>query len=324
MRRIRPFASTDADYRGAVAVENAVWPRYPSTVAEWRHYDETRDPQYFFQRVVIEAADQIVAVGTYAETSWAHKPGKYFLRVNVHPDFRRQGIGTEFFHYARRQLADREPAPTLLTAHTREDQEGSLIFLSKLGFEPVMRFPRSQLSLADFDFDRFEPIVARVEAQGIELCSLKELQRRYPDWVPRLYELMETRIMRDVPLPDAYTPPPLAVFEERHLNGPNFMPEAIFVALDGDAWVGTTGLFSPQIFQGTLETGLTGVLRSHRRRGIATALKTRSIRFARDYGAETVETDNEENNPMYQLNLVLGFTSLPAWVDYQRPWDLDG
>jgi hypothetical protein len=61
-----------------------------------------------------------------------------------------------------------------------------------------------------------------------------------------------------------------------------------------------------------LNTGLTGVLRSHRRRGIATALKVCAMSFARDYGAIEVDTDNEENNPMLQLNYQLGFRSLPA------------
>ena len=31
-----------------------------------------------------------------------------------------------------------------------------------------------------------------------------------------------------------------------------------------------------------------------------------------------IETDNEENNPMYQINLKLGYEPLPAWVDYEK------
>lgn len=31
-----------------------------------------------------------------------------------------------------------------------------------------------------------------------------------------------------------------------------------------------------------------------------------------------IETDNEENNPMYQINMKLGFEPLPAWVDYEK------
>jgi hypothetical protein len=31
-----------------------------------------------------------------------------------------------------------------------------------------------------------------------------------------------------------------------------------------------------------------------------------------------IETDNEENNPMYQLNLQLGFAPQPAELDFHK------
>jgi len=67
-----------------------------------------------------------------------------------------------------------------------------------------------------------------------------------------------------------------------------------------------------------LEVGFTGVLPSYRRRNIATALKLKAIAFAAEYGAKTMDTGNEENNPMYQINLRLGFQPRPAWSDYHK------
>jgi hypothetical protein len=67
-----------------------------------------------------------------------------------------------------------------------------------------------------------------------------------------------------------------------------------------------------------LFAGITGVIRSHRRRRIATALKLCSIRYAQENGFTTIYTDNEENNPMFQLNLELGFKPLPAWTFYEK------
>ena len=67
--------------------------------------------------------------------------------------------------------------------------------------------------------------------------------------------------------------------------------------------------------------GLTGVVRAYRRPGIATALKVRTIEYARSVGAETIVTSNEENNPMYTLNLKLGFEPKPAWISYQETVD---
>ncbi len=67
-----------------------------------------------------------------------------------------------------------------------------------------------------------------------------------------------------------------------------------------------------------LHTGMTGVLRSHRRQGLATALKVHAIQFAKAYGAKAINTSNEEHNPMFQLNLALGFAPAPAWLDFEK------
>jgi hypothetical protein len=50
-------------------------------------------------------------------------------------------------------------------------------------------------------------------------------------------------------------------------------------------------------------------------------MKVRAIGFARQYGARVIETDNEENNPMFQLNLQLGFEPQPAWLDFEKQFE---
>jgi GNAT superfamily N-acetyltransferase len=67
-----------------------------------------------------------------------------------------------------------------------------------------------------------------------------------------------------------------------------------------------------------LFTGIIGVLRSHRRRKIGTALKVSAIRYAHRLGYRYVHTDNEEHNPMYDLNMQLGSVALPASLYYER------
>jgi mycothiol synthase len=47
-------------------------------------------------------------------------------------------------------------------------------------------------------------------------------------------------------------------------------------------------------------------------------LKVCSARYAQQHGYRYITTDNEENNPMYRLNLQLGFEPLPAWVYYEK------
>jgi hypothetical protein len=40
--------------------------------------------------------------------------------------------------------------------------------------------------------------------------------------------------------------------------------------------------------------------------------------FAQEIGAKFIETNNEEHNPMYQLNLQLGFQPQSADLDMEK------
>ena len=63
-------------------------------------------------------------------------------------------------------------------------------------------------------------------------------------------------------------------------------------------------------------TGGLGVLKKHRRKGIATALKIIAIEKLLKKGVTEIRTDNEENNPMYKINVSLGFKPVPFSLEY--------
>ena len=65
-------------------------------------------------------------------------------------------------------------------------------------------------------------------------------------------------------------------------------------------------------------TGSLGVLREFRREGIATALKIKAIEILLKKGVTEIRTDNEENNPMYKINVALGFEPVPFSLDYSK------
>jgi mycothiol synthase len=63
---------------------------------------------------------------------------------------------------------------------------------------------------------------------------------------------------------------------------------------------------------------VTTTRREYRRRGIATALKVHIIQFAKARGVQEIFTTNDAQNPMYQLNLALGFQPQPSWVRVEK------
>lgn len=259
--------------------------------------------------------DRMVAWGTAAQHAWSFQEGKYGFYGAVHPDYRRRGIGSRL--YEELCAAVMPEGATKLVAETREDQVDGLRFLEQRGFLRALRYPISELAVETFDFNRFQGTVDAVLSNGTAIKPLSVLQLEEPDWKQKAYDL-EWELLRDVPSPDPLTPTGLDHYEKEILGNPDFMPQAYYVALDGEEYVGMSNLWRDPANLKRLNTGLTGVKRSHRRRGIATALKVHGIRFAQAYGAEVIETGNEENNPMYQLNLQLGYHPKPAWMDFSR------
>ena len=317
MFQIRPFDYTAQDYNAVLAVSNAVWPDLGETVALWQHRDDARDKNYFYQRFVVTDTAQVLAVGFCMETAWLYRPGKYFLRIDVHPAHERQGIGTALYDHMRQLLAKRDLAPTMLVSHTREDKPQGFHFLEKRGFAQVMRSPVSKLVVANFDATKFAGVLEKVRAAGIGLYSVAELATFDADWQRQLYEL-DWICTQDEPLPDAPTRPPFEEYVNLIFNQPNFLPGASFVALEQGQYVGMTTCTRSASNPSLISTDFTGVLRTHRRQGIATALKLLTIDYAQRYEFALIETGNEEHNPMLQINVALGFQPEPAWVDFQK------
>jgi len=67
-----------------------------------------------------------------------------------------------------------------------------------------------------------------------------------------------------------------------------------------------------------LHVAFTGVVPSHRRQGLATALKIMGINFAKKAGYKRIRTGNEENNPMLTLNKKSGFIELTASLAFEK------
>ncbi|MFH1864489.1 MAG: GNAT family N-acetyltransferase [Candidatus Eisenbacteria bacterium] len=312
--RIRPMNESDSDYEATAAIWTANWPEYPKTAEMYRYSAETRDPTSILGRLVAEDGDGVVATGYFREESDSVVDGKFLLYVQVHPDHHGGGIGSALFDGLLEHLEVHQPE--ILSSFTREDHGIAIGFLQERGFRVSMKEQDSALDLASFEPAKYAGIVEKVRESGVEILPASELSKRDPYWMKKTWEL-HGEIIPDVPDDDVLTNEPFAEFE-KSFKHPDFIPEGYFLALDGDRYVGMSSVWNRRVKQGEVYTRLTGVVRSHRRRGIATALKVRAQEFAKSIGAKVVVTDNEENNPMYDLNVMLGFRPTMAWLQFRK------
>jgi GNAT superfamily N-acetyltransferase len=306
---------TSDDYPMVNDINNAAYPEYPGTADEMRFRDEHRDPKCKFQRWVAECDGRVVGSAEYGQMPDMYHPRKFFVSVTVHPDHQRRGIGSALYDEVVESL--REFDPLVLRAWgVREDMPHSIQFITNRGFREEMRFWESRLNVTTFDFTPYEGLEEDVRARDIEIKTLRELESD-PQRDRKLYELI-SELDQDVPSPETPTKVSYEHFIEHTLQNPNLLPDAYFVAVHDGEYVGTSNLWKSQ-GNDDIYTGLTGVKRAYRRKGIALAMKLRGIAHVKSLGRTLIKTWNESNNrPMLSINEMLGYVKQPAWISFVK------
>ena len=315
---IRPFQSTDRDYAALLAIHTLLQPEDQLTVEMLRKQDEEFSANHAFARILGEVDNQIVAHGAYWHASnEADEPHQFSLFVR--PDYQNGRLPGLMQTYLLSKIAEQQPA--VIASEAKEDERYRMDLLEVDNFKLKMRFPRSQLQVELFDVTVYDDLMAQLGQQGIEFVTLTDVMQRDSNWQRHIWRMF-TIIDQDVPYPD---PQESVSFETyaTYYEGEWFRPDSWAIAVDANQagaqqYVGMSVVNLMPTRPDTLFAGITGVVPSHRRRKIATMLKVCSARYAQQHGYRYITTDNEENNPMYRLNLQLGFEPLPAWVYYEK------
>lgn len=283
-------AVTDADLAGWCAVWSAITAREPIAVDDVRRRLR-REPERLY--VVAETAGRIVGLG-FAGPS--QSPGRIALAVRVLTDHRRQGLGSALFDRALAHAIELEP--DWVSGMVSEDDAESLRWTERRGFEEYGR----QLELTRVVGGKESP------ASVIPRVDIVELREEHKDGAYAVAVECYPDMATATPIPA----PSYEEWLEDELPGP-----VAFVALDAGRVVGTAGLIDR--VDGLAEHGLTAVLRSHRGRGIATALKQTLIRWAAEHGYRELTTWTQDGNTAMQtVNLKLGYRPRPAVINVRR------
>jgi mycothiol synthase len=223
--------------------------------------------------------------GGYAFAAPSSVTGSAFAMVRVHPEARRRGIGSELLEAVRE--AARGLSREAVWGRVRDAE--SLAFVGRRGFAQVTQEVNVLRELRPGD--------------GEVAAGIAELRDEH---LREVYELcVETIPEIHVPLPGEAPPYDEWLKKEQH------QASGGFVALDEGAVVGYARLYETGLPH-RLEHGLTAVRRSHRRRGLATALKRAQIRWASDHGYRELVSDMVEGNAaMRAVNERLGYRRLP-------------
>jgi RimJ/RimL family protein N-acetyltransferase len=207
--------------------------------------------------------------------------------------------------------------PLTLWANTRETFAEGVAFAAHRGFRESRRAWESRLDVARFDPRPFQE-QADAAVKGVRVVTVGGEQVNDPQWLEKLYE-MHTEIAADIPQPEPYTPMTVEELRRRWIENPEYLPHGHFLVKDGDRYVAESNLFLTESPADVLYQGITGTRREYRGRGLALALKLRTIDYAQRHGKREIRTWNDTlNQPMLAVNARLGFVRQPAWITFEK------
>jgi mycothiol synthase len=235
-------------------------------------------------------------VGSAACLVYPQNPGSAFTLVDVLPHARRVGAGQAMYEacsaFARVHGCEQ------LTVRVDANDEESLGFAVRRGFVVQQRENWLELDVASSSV----PIDAPAGVRIVDLIGA-------PDLAPGAFDVA-CESVPDIPGEDDWSPPPRESFLAT-------LPDTTFLAVAGDEVVGYAIL---RRYGDAARHGMTAVKRAWRGRGIALALKSAQIEWARANGITRLRTANEQRNvPMQTLNLRLGYVPAGGRVVLRGP-----
>jgi GNAT superfamily N-acetyltransferase len=187
----------------------------------------------------------------------------------------------------------------MISGRIAEHDSDSLEWAANLGFAEVGR-----------DVELVRELGDETPAAPLEGIEIKELTAADHD---AIYAIA-VACWPDMATPEAMPAPPYDDWAYEELRGP-----VVLGAFDAERLVGYAALVTRPARPDVLEHGFTAVLRSHRGRGIATALKRTQLAWAAEHGYRELVTYTQEGNKrMRAINEKLGYRERPAWILVRR------
>lgn len=270
--------------------------------------DESRARRHY----VVEHAGAGKIVG-YGAIEQDPAPDRFRLHLVVDPRWLRAGPGDLLLARLTDDL--RGLNASSVWARNYEHLTDLHSFLRERGFAEKILVWDLRFPVAEADLSAALGVARRVAERGVTITTVAEELGRDPDCLRRLHEAL-TPVWADDP-----KRLPIRPFERTaaYFENPLVLRDGCFVAKHGGRYVGYTDLNLMEALAGGVTQNFTGVVREHRRQGVATALKARAVEYARGRGYKTIRAFNYPcQQGIRELNEKIGFRCPFGYVTMEK------
>jgi len=282
--QIRPVTSADAE--AVAALRRAVYGYKIMSVDAARHMITVSSPAERFLALVAETDGQVVGWGSAGLNVWTSEAGQSNISIYVHPDLRKQGIGSTLADRLHQHLT--EIGAVRARAFAQPD---GLEFARNRGYDGTRQVHYAGVQTAVLPPQPPTP-------EDITLVTVDQLE-------PRQVFLADTVASLDEPSDYPMDTADYDEWLEEIWTAPGLDKSLSVAAMVGSEVVCYTAV---ETDGDRAWSGMTGTIPAYRGRGLAKLVKSVALRRCAAAGITAAYTSNDdENGPMLAINNWLGY-----------------
>ena len=321
MIRIKKFTASDIEFKELARIDNLVNHDSISHPDDDKNDWEIRDKKLIRDRLLLYNHNKLIGVIYYSQGRDQNKRTAFYTLI-LDPKYNGKGYRNLLFNAMLKEIKvfNCNQVHTSIYDHPNYYEHKKL--LEKEGFKLVQTNREYSCDITKVDIKEYYPLFKKLESRGIYFYDSKEEMKNFPDKFPNHYKKLEKLIWtyaQDFPIPDGihHTRMPFKQAMKLQIDFEKNSYGTEIIATKNNQYIGSTDItVYPNAEPHKGWTGGLGVIKKYRRLGIATALKIKAIERLLKKGVTEVRTDNEKNNPMYKINVALGFKPVPFSFDY--------
>jgi len=319
MISIKSFTASDKEFKECARIDNLVNHDAIYHPDDDKNDWEIRDKNIIRDRLLLYSKNTLIGVLYYSQGRNENSKTAFYT-LNLDPAYNNNGYRNLLFS----KLLDEAKKFNCNLVHTsiydHPNYEEHKKLLIKKEFKLVQTNREYSCDIQKIDTKKYYPLIKKLELEGIKFYDSRDEMQKFPNHYRKLEKLIWT-YSKDFPIPNGikHTRMPFKQAMKLQIDFEKNSYGAEIVAVKDCAYIASTDItVYPKAEPHKGWTGGLGVLKKYRRKGIATALKIKAIEKVLKKGVSEIRTDNEENNPMYKINVALGFKPVPFSLDYSK------
>ncbi len=319
MVEIKKFNETDEEFNELARIDNLVNHDSIDHPDDDKKDWELRDKSIIRDRLLLYKNKNLIGAMYYSQGRDENSRTTFFT-LNLDPEYNTEEHRQLLYQRMLNEIKSFNSNKILTGVHDHPNYHLCRQFLIENNFKLVQTNREYSCDITKVDIEKYQSLIDKLESEGIRFYDSKEEMIDWPGHYKNLEEL-EWTYAQDFPIPDGikHTRTPFDHWLKHICNFHENYYGAHIVAVKDRVYIGSTNIeVNHKTEPHKAWTGGLGVLKEFRRKGIATAIKIKAIERLLNKGVTEVRTDNEKNNPMYKINVALGFKPVPFSLEYMK------